>query len=552
MKINQKIIISFIFILYLYSFHSIYASSIRFVECAKEKGLDFVQQSGSKEKRYIVEAKGAGVSVADVNNDGWDDIYLVNGASLTEPLTESTPQNQLFLNQGDGTFRNATQESGLGDQSLSISSAFADIDNDGDLDCYIANYGPNTLYLNDGNGHFSRVENAGGAQNKGMSTGVAFADMNGDDFIDLFVGQYAGFSKELADKQGTMMEYFGLKAFLGPRYFPPSQDHFFINYGDGTFRDETEKRGINAFHSGRAFTSMFTDLENDGDLDIYVSNDTTANHLYENDGQGHFEEIALLTGTGLSEHGQAQGGMGLAIEDYNNDLQLDIAVVNYEAQYNILYRNEGALTFSDVSFTSGFYEGSVPFVSFGMIMEDFDNDGWRDVHVATGHVYPQVDQIKEKKGYAQSDLFYHNQQNGNFRLLDTQIVLKGDYKGVSRGSAFSDFDQDGDLDIVVNNLDSRLYYFENQSEVDNYIQLALQNERGMPAYGSRVTLQSETLTQTSELRSSSSFLSQSSAVLHFGLGEDKKVDELQIRWPDGSKQVIKNIKANQRLAVKMP
>jgi len=532
------------------AFGNPFQDPIQFVECAEEKGLHFIQHSGSKDKHYIVEAKGAGVTVADVNNDGWDDIYLVNGASLTKPISDDSPRNQLFLNQGDGTFRNATEESGLGDRSLGISSAFADIDNDGDLDCYIANYGPNALYLNDGNAHFTPVENAGGAQNPGMSTGIAFADVTGDGYLDLYLGQYAEFSKELADQQGTMMDYYGMKAFLGPRYFPPSRDQLYINNGDGTFRDESELRGINAIHSGRAFTVMFTDLENDGDLDIYVSNDTTANHLYENNGQGRFEEIALLSGTALSEHGQAQGGMGLAIEDYDNDMNMDIAVANYEAQYNILYQNLGQLMFSDVSFTSGFYEGSVPYVSFGLIMEDFNNDGWRDAHVATGHVYPQVDQLKDKKGYAQSDLFYLNQQDGTYRLLETHKVLSGEYKGVSRGSAYSDFDQDGDLDLVINNLDSRLYYFENRSQSGNYLQVRLLNEQGMPAFGSQLTLQTNSLSLRSELRSSSSFLSQSSATLHFGLGKESQVKQLQIRWLDGSIQILENVDSNQRVTIR--
>ncbi|MEW6238246.1 MAG: CRTAC1 family protein [Candidatus Omnitrophota bacterium] len=525
-------------------------AQFQFVETARERGLIFQQVDGSKEKQYIIEAKGAGVAAADVNGDGWDDIYLINGASLYHPPGENAPRNQLFLNQGDGTFKDATDASGLGDTGFGAGGYFADVDNDGDLDCYLTNYGPNQLYLNEGQGHFSRAPNAGGAQNEGWSTGAAFADVNGDGYLDLYVGQYAEFSVEIANRKGKLAPFHGKMAFIGPSSYEPAPDNLFLNRGDGTFIDVTKERGINAIECGRAFTVTFSDLDNDGDLDIYVANDTTYNHLYENDGKGFFTDISLLAGVGLSESGEEQGGMGVAIKDIDGDLDLDIAVANYQNEYNILYRNDGKMLFSDASFVTGIAEGTTPKVSFGMLLEDFDNDSWPDMHVACGHVYPIADELEFLAGYAQGALFFHNQGKGSFIGVSNKAGPASSLKGVSRGSAAGDFDHDGDLDIVVNNLDGTPFLLENRSPRRHWLQIAVQDERGMPAYGARVLLEAKTRKQIAELYSSASFLSQNSAALHFGLGQDEKVDKILIRWPNGKTLEQRDIAADQRIVIR--
>ncbi|MBZ0256567.1 CRTAC1 family protein [bacterium] len=516
---------------------------MHFIENAQQRGIDFVQVNGSPQKDYIVEAKGAGVAVTDINQDGWDDVYFVNGADLG-PNDNRLPKNALYMNQGDGTFRNATEESGLGDTGFGCGAYFADVDNDGDLDCYLTNFGPNELYLNDGAGKFIQQKNAGGAQNTGWSTGAAFADVNGDGFLDLFVGQYAEFTVERSNKMGKLAPYQGEMMFIGPSGYKPANDNLFLNNGDGTFRDATTEWGINEYGPGRAFTSTFSDLDDDGDLDLYVSNDTTSNLLYENTG-GRFEEISILAGAGLSESGDEQGGMGLAIRDVDGDGRLDLAIANYQDEYNILYHNQGGMQFSDASFSSGIGVGTRDMVSFGMLLEDFNNDGWPDMHVSCGHVYPKADTIKHLFGYAQGNLFFINKGAGRFEDASKQIGPAAAFKGVSRGSAVADFDHDGDLDIVVNNLDNRPYFFENQSQTGNWIQIALQNEKGMPAYGTKLTLNSNNQTQIAELYSSASFLSQNSATLHFGLGNSTKIDKLIVRWPDGSQEEKTNLDANQ-------
>lgn len=522
----------------------------QFIENAEERGIDFKQQNGSLKKNYIVEAKGAGVAVADINGDGWGDIYLVNGADVTGKVDASSPRNQLYLNKGDGTFRNATEASGLGDAGFGTGAFFADIDNDGDLDCYLTNFGPNQLYINNGSGKFNKVENAGGAQNHGWSTGAAFADINGDGLLDLYVGQYAVFTTAIADKKGTLAPFHGHMAFIGPSAYKPADDNLFLNNGDGTFKDVTKERGINSFSAGRAFTITFTDLDNDRDLDIYIANDTTSNHLYENDGQGFFDEVSLIAGVGLSDAGKEQGGMGVAVRDIDGDLDLDIAVANYHKEYNILYRNEGDLQFVDATFITGVGQGTPPKVSFGMLLEDFNNDVWPDVFVSAGHVYPLADELKFLNGYAQKNLLMHNKGQGRFVDVSDKIGPASKLTGVSRGCAVGDFDRDGDLDIVINNLDGAPFFLENQSKCGNWIQIAVQNDKAMPAYGARVELDAASGKQVAELYSSHSFLSQNSADIHFGLGDAETISAIRIRWPDGKEKVLENINVNQRLVVR--
>jgi hypothetical protein len=525
-------------------------SNIFFIEKANKVGLTFQQINGSKVKEYIVEAKGAGVAVADVNEDGWDDIYFINGAYLTNANQNEIPQNQLFLNKQDGTFYDYTKESGLGDTGFGTAGYFADVDRDGDLDCYLTNFGPNQLYINNGKCEFTKIPNAGGAQNTGWSTGAAFADINDDGFLDLYVGQYANFTKEIADKMGKVAPYFGEMAFIGPAGYQPAKDNLFINNGDGTFRDETEKRGINQLSNGRAFTVHFTDLDNDADLDIYVANDTTGNHLYENTGKGYFSDVSLLAGVSLSENGDKQGGMGVAIQDIDQDMDLDIAVANYQGEYNILYRNEGDLLFTDVTFVTGMGKGSIPKVSFGMLVEDFNNDTWLDMFISAGHVYPIADRLKFLHGYPQENLFYLNTGEGHFQNISTQIGHVASLKGVSRGCATADFDHDGDLDIIINNLDDKPFYFENKSQCGNWLQVLVQDENGMPAFGAQVIATIGKQKLLSELYSGSSFLSQNSAVLHYGLGKNEEVDVLEIRWPDGKTLKKSKNQANKRIIIK--
>ncbi len=520
---------------------------VSFVERAEEVGLDFQQVNGSPVKEYIVEAKGAGVSVVDINGDGWDDVYLINGSDVHGKKEPNPPQNALFVNNGDGTFRNATEEYGLGDEGFGTGAVFADYDGDGDLDAYLTNYGLNKLYQNNG-GKFTVVPDAGGAQVDGWSTGAAFADFDIDGDLDLYVSNYAYFSPEIAEKKGKMSDFYGKMAFIGPASFEPAPDHLFLNNGDGTFTDVTKERGIEPLTNGRGFTVITSDFDNDSDLDIYITNDSTGNHFYMNDGKGFFEEVSLEYCVSLSDSGKAQGSMGVAATDYDGDLDIDLLVANYDWEQNVLYRNEGDI-FIEVSLETNIGWPSQRRVTFGALLEDFDNDGWPDIHFSTGHVYPVAEELKGFEGYAQLPLVHLNKRDGSFEDITDRAGPGMKVRGVSRGSALGDFDRDGDLDIVVNNLDGRPFYLENQSTVGNWLQLALVDENNMPAYGSRAIIDFDGRRAIHELRCAASFLSQNTADLHFGLGDAATVDRIEVRWPDGSTQTIENVKANQRLLV---
>ena len=522
---------------------------ILFDENAVARGITFVQTNGARQKEYIYEAKGAGLAVADVDRDGWDDIYFVNGTDPNHTGDEAPPRNQLYRNRGDGTFEDITEASGLGDTGFGTSAVFADYDGDGDLDCLVANYGPNVLYRNNGAGHFTDVTAESGIGSGVWNTGASFGDLDRDGDLDLYICAYAYCTPEIARKRGKMSGFYGMQAFIGPSSYEPEPDRLLINHS-GVFSDETKQRGINQEGCGRGFTPILTDMDNDGDLDIYVSNDSTPNHLYLNDGHGKFEEMGLLMGVAVDGNGKSQGSMGVAIADYDGNQSLDVFVNNYEHEKSLLYSNEGEFGFDDVGTSSGASSGTVMRVSFGALGEDLDNDMWPDLFIANGHVYPVADEITQCDGYAQPAQVLRNMGDGKFTDVSESCGPAFQRRSIGRGAAAGDFDRDGDVDIVVGNLDGRPFFFENRSPKRNYFQLALQNERGMPAVGARVWLTAGEFTMVRELYTGNSFLSQNSEVLHFGLGGQEQVDRLKIRWPDGSERTMERLPANQRLVVR--
>lgn len=525
-------------------------AGIRFDERAEAAGLEFTQQSGSLKKDYIVEAKGAGVVMVDVNQDGYDDIYLVNARPRNLQPNSEAPANRLYINDQKGGFRDETESSGLGDDGHGLGAAFADIDNDGDMDAYVANFGPNQLYINQGDGRFLPAPGAGGAQCLGMSSGVAFGDVNGDGFLDLYVANYAEFDYAGADAMGTLGRFEGIPVFLGPSSFSPASDRLFINKGDGTFSDESDERGLNTFVVARSFTPALVDFDDDGDLDIFVSGDTTSNILYQNDGNGHFEDVSLIAGVGFNQNGLSQGCMGVAVNDGDGDGDMDIFVVNYQGETNVLYENLGNMTFQDSTIEWGLNQDGFDQVSFGVLWEDFDNDGDPDIHIANGHVYPAADQIPRLEGYAQRDLFFLNMNRSRYASLSFEEHAFLQQAAVSRGSACGDFDGDGDLDIVINNLDAKPFLLVNQSDSGNWLQLALLNEYGAPAFGATVEVKSGDFVQSRTLLSCSSFLSQSSAVIHFGFdGSDNPV-QVKVKWPGGQVQMLDAVRLNQRISIR--
>lgn len=534
---------TFLFLLFL--FGHVYAD-VNFVEVHKEKGLDFIQQNGPLEKRILTDAKGGGVSVADVNNDGWDDIYFCNGRSnLT---TDEIPTNQLFINKKDGTFFDATDQSGLGVSGQTISAMFGDYDNDGDVDVYLCNIGANQLFQNNGDGTFQDVSSQANIEQDGMSTAAAWGDVNGDGYLDLFVCNYADITMDIAKRYGVMTMLMGQQVFLGPLTFQAQNDVLYINQQDGTFRDETKERGIETWEEGRGLGVRFMDVDADGDLDCFIGNDMTSDSFYINDGTGHFQEQALLYGLGYTGIGMALATMGIALADIDHDRDQDLLIAGYEGEVNTLYRNDNGM-FVDITTVSNAGDQSKPFVTFGALFGDWNSDGFMDIFYANGHVYPAMDQVKNHLGYKQTNQILVGTKKNTFKDISDSSGPDLLQKAVSRGAATADFDHDGDLDIVVNNLDDAPSLLENQTQTkNNWIQILPLNQYGSPAYGTIVDVQTDQRIYQHVLYSSDSFCSQSSAWLHFGLGESS-IQSIHIRWSNGIQEEIEFTESNKHIKV---
>ncbi len=517
-----------------------------FLDVHKERGLTFTQQNGSLEKTILYEAKGAGVSVADVNQDGWDDIYFCNGTSNLSG--HPAPQNQFFLNQKDGTFRDYTQESGLGISGQSVSAVFGDYDNDGDLDVYVCKVGDNQLLQNTGNGTFVDVSIKANVVSSGMSTAAAWGDVNGDGYPDLFVCNYADISTEIVQAFGGMTSLLGQDVFLGPLTFHPQDDVLFINQKNGSFADETSLRGIQTWEEGRGLGVVMLDIEKDGDIDIFTGNDMTSDSMYINDGTGHFNEQALLIGLGYNGNGQALATMGIAVNDFDLDQDQDILLAGYEGEINTLFRNEDGM-FVDITTFSNAGDKTKPYVTFGALFGDWNNDGFRDIFYANGHVYPQMDGVANHVGYAQPNQILLHNQNHTFKDVSESCGPGLKIHAVSRGAAKADFNRDGKLDLIVNNLDGTPSLLENQTaRTGHWLQIKAATKTGMPAYGSVIEVHTNKRVLQQVLCSTDSFCSQSSAWLHFGLGEED-IKTIQIQWLNGKKEEIHFSSVNKRITV---
>ena len=367
-------------------------AELRFVDASARSGLDFRLVSGSVEKPYILESMTGGVGFIDYDNDGWLDVYLVNGGSL-ESLQRTAPKasNRLFRNQGDGTFADVTESAGVGDRAWGMGVAVADVDNNGYDDLYVTNYGPNRLYLNLGGNSFRESAGASGVAGNAWSSSAAFGDYDLDGDVDLYVTNYLEFDPNALPDDSQLCRYRGIRVQCGPRGMVATGDRFFENLGNGRFADASAASGIGAVADAYGLGVIWADYDNDGDQDIYVANDSTANFLFQNNGDETFSEVALLAGVALSANGSEQAGMGVDFGDYDNDGLLDLAVTNFSDDYNALYRNEGAGLFLDVSYKAGLAEPTWAKLSWGIQFADLDLDGDLDIVIADGHVYPEVD-----------------------------------------------------------------------------------------------------------------------------------------------------------------
>ncbi len=510
--------------------------TVRFADVTEAAGLDFVHVSGGPEQRFILEAMGSGVAFFDADGDGWLDLFAVNGTR-----TEGVPGtgNRLWRNlpapDGGRAFEDVTEAAGLARTGWGMGCAAADSDNDGDLDLYLTYWGPNVLYRNEGDGTFTAIE--AGAEDRRWGTSAAFGDLDSDGWLDLYVANYLVFDLDNPPAGGEPCSgWKGLPVFCGPHGLDGQADVLYRNEGNGTFADVSAATGIDQpTHLGLGV--LFTDYDGDGDPDIYVANDSTPNLLYRNDGDWRLREVGALAGVAYSEDGRPQAGMGTDSGDYDNDGDLDLLVTNFSDDVNTLYENLGNASFADATYAAGLGGAVRPFLGWSTTLADFDLDGWLDLFVANGHLYPQLEARPLGLSYRQRNLLYWNRE-GVFALADPAGL---EAEQVSRGTAFGDYDNDGDLDLAVNNLNDRLVLLRNDGGNRNdWVGLDLIAAPGESAEGAGVRLEAEGRVLVRQAKRGYGYLSANDGRVLFGLGERAQVDRIEVRWPSGQVQVVED------------
>ena len=524
-------------------------TGIQFVDVTQEVGIHWTHIDGRSGQKYFMETLGSGAAFFDYDTDGDADLYFVNGAPLPGYISQETPTNRLYRNNGDATFTDVTEISGVGDTGYGHGCAVGDYNNDGQLDIYVTNYGTNRLYRNNGDGTFTDVAEAAGVTEPRWSSSCAFADYDTDGDLDLYVVNYIVF--DLAENPWCGLKEKGIRAYCEPDNFPAQSDTLFRNNGDGTFTDVTKSSGIYNT-TGKGLGIVWGDYNNDGTPDIYVANDSTENLFYHNNGDGTFEEIGFMVGVALSEDGAAENGMGTAFGDWNNDGWFDLTVTNYADQTNTLYHNDADGFFTDATATTKTAQVTYPYLGWATAFIDYDNDGYQDLFVANGHLHENLAELGQEGTYGQRNLLFKNNRDGTFTESSETLGMGMRLEDVSRGATFADYDLDGDIDIVITNSNTPPRLLRNDGgNRKNWLQIRLIGTDGsMDAIGARVEVTTRELTQTREVRSGDGYLSQRDLTLHFGIGNYERIDSILVRWQSGMKQEIRDVAANQVLSLK--
>jgi len=529
---------------------------VYFTDITARAGLQkFRHVSGVADKRYILESPSGGVALFDYDNDGWLDIYLVNGSTFAALQgKESPPRSALFRNNRDGAFTDVTARAGVANERWGFGVAAGDYDNDGWEDFYVTNFGKNRLYHNNGDGTFTDVAERLGVAIESWSTGATFGDYDGDGDLDLFVAGYVDFDpanlpEPRTTKDGQKYCYYrGQPVMCGPRGLAGARDYLLRNDGD-KFTDVSKQAGVADEKGYYGFGAAFCDIDDDGKLDLIVANDSTPKFLYINKGAGAFEDASFVSGFALNEDGREQAGMGLAVGDYDNDGKPDLYVTNFSDDSNTLYHNEGEALFNDVTFAAGHGAPTIPFLGWGVGFMDFDNDGLKDVFIANGHVYPQVDKYDWGTTWAERPLLFKNRNGKVFDLLPAATGSGLAVVKSARGAAFGDLDNDGRIDVALNNCDDTPTVLRNETkEAGHWLSVKLIGGAKSPrdAIGATVWLTADGKRQRADVISGASYCSQSDLRLYFGLGKATKVDKLEIRWPSGARETV-NVKAVDRM-----
>jgi hypothetical protein len=534
---------------------------ISFINVAQESGLNVKTIFGGEHKnKYLLETTGCGVAFYDYDNDGWLDIFLVNGARLEGFPPGKEPTSHLFKNNRDGTFTDVTAKAGLAHSGWGQGVCIGDYDNDGFDDLFVTYYGKNVLYHNNGDGTFTDVSEKAGVAGKKTrwGTGCAFVDYDRDGRLDLFVANYIDLDLATAPvpESGPCL-YKAVMVACGPPGLTGGKNILYHNNGDGTFSDVSESSGILQVNGTFGLGVLTADFDNDGWPDIYVANDSTQSLLYQNKKNGKFVDIGMDSGSALSADGKPQAGMGISAADYDLDGNLDIVKTNFAGDTPSLYHNLGGANFEDATFAAGL-GAHTQYLGWGCGFFDMDNDGWPDILLCNGHVYPEVEQLKTEAGYAQRKLLYRNLRNRRFEDISEKAGPGISTPSASRGCAFGDFDNDGDIDVVVNNVNDfpQLLRCDSRTE-NNWIKVKLMgtksNRSGIGARLKCVTRspgETKPHQQIDEVRSGGSYISQNDLRIHFGLEKAEKVDLLEIRWPSGQTDILKDLKPNQLVFVK--
>ncbi|MHC4087657.1 MAG: CRTAC1 family protein [Planctomycetota bacterium] len=520
---------------------------IQLSDITKETGITFKHTDGSSGRYYIMETVSAGLALFDYDGDGDVDIYFLNGSPLPGTQSRVPPRNALYRNDGKWKFTDVTEKAGAGDTGYGLGVAVGDYDNDGDPDIYLNNYGPNVMYRNNGDGTFVDVTKEAGVGNGSkVGAGACFLDMDGDGDLDLYAANYLAFSSETHARVQALTKLM----YAIPRYYRPVPDTLYRNNGNGTFTDVSADSGVNA-QAGWGMGMICCDYDNDDDTDVFIANDVAANYLFQNDGNGHFEEVGLMAGVAYDVGGLEQAGMGVDCADYDNDGWLDFYLTDYQNEQATLYKNLGNTMFEDVTLVTGAGAGTRNNVTWGNGFVDFDNDGKRDIFIACGHLQDNIEQFDDTSTYHQRNILLLNTGNGKFVDASDEC---GDGLKVnlsSRGAGFDDLDNDGDIDVVILNSRREPTILRNDSANENHwIQIHLQGVKtNRDGVGARVKVVAGDLTQIDEVHSGRGYQSHYGTRLHFGLGKRDRVDRVEVRWIGGGVDVVRNVEVDQVLSI---
>jgi len=527
------------------------ASSVlpQLVDITKSTGIHFSHLS-SPEAKYVVESMSGGVALIDYNRDGWPDIYFTNAPSVAMALADKKAHSALYRNNHDGTFTDVSDHAGVATPCWAMGAVVGDYNNDGWPDLLVTCFGGVVLYRNNGNGTFTDVTKQTGLGNDSLwAMGAAFGDYDGDGYADLFVDHYVDLNLNDLPTFGSRptCKYHAIDVQCGPRGLKGSPDNLYHNNGNGTFTDVSKQAGVDDTQGLYGLTAVWHDFNADGRLDLFVDNDGEPTYLYRNDGNGHFTDIAYNSGVAVDQDGNAQANMGTALGDYNHTGRFSIAITHFNEQYTALFRNDGNMNFTDVSYASGIAQSTTTYVGWGDEFFDFDNDGWDDFFMVNGHVYPQVDSIGMDSKFREPKLLFQNLRDGKFKNISKQVGPAIQELQVSRGVAMGDLFNNGRLDLVIENLEGAPMILAPQGGPPNHwISLQLEGTKSNRlALNARVTATAGDLVQSKEVLSGGSYLSQNDLRIHFGLGSHDRADKVEILWPDGAKQAFTNVTADR-------